>query len=74
MSVIVRIDKVFDQPVCNVNVAGEKAFTAFKNLVRRGLRDQDPPELKELYDLLEHGRVLQDYRSQGFKRGELDTF
>lgn len=36
---------------------------AFKELVRRGLNcwPEAHPELKELGDILDHGRILQDY-------------
>ena len=39
----------------------------FKQLILRGINswDQAHPELKELYDVLEHGRVLQNYSTQG---------
>ena len=42
----------------------------FKKLVARALNtwDQAPAELKELGDMLEHGRVTQDYQSQQGQR------
>lgn len=44
----------------------EESIPGFKELVRRALNcwPDAHPELKELGDMLEHGKVLQDYYHQ----------
>ncbi len=44
----------------------EESIPGFQQLVRRALNcwPDAPPELKELGDMLEHGKVLQDYYHQ----------
>lgn len=39
---------------------------AFKDLVFRGINNSPdaPPSMKQLYDILTHGKVLQDYAQQ----------
>ena len=43
-----------------------KTINAFRTALNRALNcwPEAPAELKELSDMLEHGRILQDYRSQ----------
>lgn len=58
-----------DDVVC-LTIIGPTMKKHFTNLIAKGLNtyDQAHPLLKEMYDLLEHGRVLQDYKNQGLKR------
>lgn len=49
----------------------QDSLVRFTKLISEGLncKDQAHPELKELGDMLTHGRILQDYYSQqGMKR------
>lgn len=49
-----------------ITIAGAESEQAFKILVRRALNTWPDahPDLKELGDMLDHGRVLQDYQVQ----------
>lgn len=46
-----------------IQFTGEEVCAAFKELMRRALNTycEAHPELKELGDILDHGRILQDY-------------
>jgi len=66
--------------VTNINevtvviIVGHPSRLRFNLVVAKGLNtwDQAHPELKELNDVLHHGRILQDYKTQGFKRSTED--
>jgi hypothetical protein len=51
----------------------KSSIPAFKQLVRRALNtwDHAPPEIKEFGDMVEHGRVLQDYYAQDSSKAEV---
>ena len=56
--------------VTTIVIIGPTLNAEFKALIARGLNtyDQAHPQLKELYDQLEHGKILQNYHVQGLKK------
>lgn len=54
-----------DKHEYSIQLYGEDSLEALRTLVRRGLNcfPEAPPEMKELGDVLDHGKILQDYWS-----------
>lgn len=67
MPIHVTNHTTFDgQPPALTIIISDSSLVRFKQLFSRALNtfDQAHPELKELGDMLEHGRILQDYYAQ----------
>ncbi len=65
-----------EPPLIILHVVGEQDIAAFKELVRRGsnLAPNLPASMKELADLVAHGRLLQDYKLQEVRENPIYGF